>query len=904
MRTCAALFLVALWWAVPATAQPADPAGTLLVRLEQALAAGGDEPAIATLFAPDADRPQLEALASESARERTVRAVVRERDRQDLSSGGVRVIADVFVETAIQARVSTWRFDLTTATDAEPTRIRAAARLSVVDGLMRLTLSERQYAVKGLRITGEDLAIAIDSGVAYVAEVNGLPTALVILGDGQVTFSPPAEAEKGQLKLFTGDETLRTRVSRLFLRVNPADASQRITLDALQPQQTDRSSLDRARKFFTDQVGQSYSLDLNDLSRDTWNLVPPIGDMLVDMDLSRFGQLSYVRSGGESEDVSLFDRKRKKNVSVYTSRHNLALRGGRRYDEQDRLDYVVEHYNVDVSFDPSRLWLDGRADLDLKITGAAVQTLTLRLAEPLVLRAVTSDEFGRLLALRVRGQNNVVINLPDSLRQGESLRLRVSYGGRLPPTLPDREAVAAGQQMLSEMPLEPEPRYVYSHRAYWYPQSAATTFATARIRVTVPADFTVIGSGIPDPPTMGDGVDGKPKRAFTFRAIQPLRYLSIAVSRFVLAATGEWTRGEPTGGSPEGAPRLSRTGPGVFYDGATVETWSQPRQVSRARDLLDTSIDILRLYSDLVDDVPFPWLRLTLVEDTLPGGHSPAYMAVLHQPMPGTPLTWGRDPVAFDDFPQFFLAHELAHQFWGQAVAGENYHEQWISEGFAQYFALQYAQKVRSADTVAGILRQMYRSSIDVSEQGPIWLGYRLGHLKGESRVFRATVYNKSALVLHMLRRLVGDATFARGLQRFYGQSRFRRVGTDDLRAAMETEWGQPLDRFFERWIYGAEIPVVRYSWEQVDPVTAGADGQAPGAGMLRLLLQQGAVVHDIPMTATITYADGRTEDVLVVASAEVTEVQVPVSGRVRDVRLNEDFGALAKVERTRRPGP
>jgi hypothetical protein len=69
------------------------------------------------------------------------------------------------------------------------------------------------------------------------------------------------------------------KVSRLFLRVNPADAAQRITIDAMTPMATDRTMLDRARKLFAEQVSQSYSLDLNDLSRENWNLVPPIGDM-------------------------------------------------------------------------------------------------------------------------------------------------------------------------------------------------------------------------------------------------------------------------------------------------------------------------------------------------------------------------------------------------------------------------------------------------------------------------------------------------------------------------------------------------------------------------------------------------------------------------------------------------
>ncbi len=902
MRSCAGLLIVAsLWWASPAAAQQADPVTELLVRMEQVLSAGGDASVVGPLFAADAETTQVDTLASESARSRTTRAVVRERDRQALADGVTRVIADVLVETANAARVSTWRLDIAPSPAADqPALIRTAARLSVVDGLVRLALSEKQYAVRDLRIRGEDLEIVIPSGVAYVAEVHGLPTALVVLGDGEVTFSPRPEYEKGQLRLFTGDEVLRARVSRLFVRVNPSDAAQRLTLDALRPMDTDRSMLDRARKLFGDQVGQSYSLDLNDLSRENWNLVPQIGDFLVDMDVARFGLLSYARSAGDAEDVSLFDRRKRKNLSIYTSARNLAVRGTRRYDEADRIDYTVDHYNVDVSFDPGRLWLEGRADLDLRITGAAVQTLTLRLAEPLVLRAVTSDEFGRLLALRVRGQNNIVVNLPDTLRQGQTLRLRVLYGGRLPPVAPDREAVTAGQPIISEMPLEPEPRYVYSHRSYWYPQSSVAAFATARISVTVPTEFTVLGSGVPDPPTAVTVPDAKPRRTFTFRALQPTRYLSIAVSRFVQVVSGEMSR-PPQDATTSAGPRLSRLGKGAFYDAVAVQIWTQPRQTSRARDLLDTTLDIFRFYSDLVDDVPFSSFRLALVEDALPGGHSPAYLAVLHQPLPGTPFNWARDPVAFDDFPQFFVAHELAHQYWGQAVAGENYHEQWISEGFAQYFALQYARKIRPKESVTGIVRQMYRSALEASDQGPIWLGYRIGHLKSDSRMFRATVYNKSALVLHMLQRLVGEVAFSRGLQRFYGQSRFRRVGTDDLRAAMEAEWGRSLERFFERWVYGSEIPVIRHTWEQVEPMTAGADGQAPGAGMLRLLLEQGPRVHDIPLTATIVYMDGKTEQVLVVAGDEVTEVQVPVSGRVRDVRLNEDFAALVRIERPRR---
>jgi aminopeptidase N len=109
-------------------------------------------------------------------------------------------------------------------------------------------------------------------------------------------------------------------------------------------------------------------------------------------------------------------------------------------------------------------------------------------------------------------------------------------------------------------------------------------------------------------------------------------------------------------------------------------------------------------------------------------------------------------------------------------------------------------------------IRNLRRWSMEHSDQGPISLGYRLGHIKGESRVFRALVYNKGAGVLHMLRRLIGDDAFFAGLKQFYADNRFKKAGTDDLRRAMEATSKRDLNRFFERWIYDNTIPRLRFS--------------------------------------------------------------------------------------------
>ncbi|MCA1481797.1 M1 family aminopeptidase, partial [Bradyrhizobium sp. NBAIM08] len=130
--------------------------------------------------------------------------------------------------------------------------------------------------------------------------------------------------------------------------------------------------------------------------------------------------------------------------------------------------------------------------------------------------------------------------------------------------------------------------------------------------------------------------------------------------------------------------------------------------------------------------------------------------------------------------------------------------------GLAQYFAAMYAAHDRGPDVERQLFSQMRTTAMDLSKHGPVHLGYRLGHIQGDGRIFRGLVYNKSAVVLHMLQRLIGPDAFNKGLQRFYKTHRYQKAGTDDLRAAFEAEAGVSLSRFFERWVLGFTLPEAR----------------------------------------------------------------------------------------------
>ena len=199
--------------------------------------------------------------------------------------------------------------------------------------------------------------------------------------------------------------------------------------------------LARAKDVFDEEVGKSFILELSDLSRETWSLVPPFGDMLIEIRTSRFGTLTYTQAGNESEDISLFDRKRRRNISSYASERKLATRA-RFYSDNDEVDYDVLHYDIQSHFSPEREWLEGRTVIKLKVKSYILGTLTLRLAETLVVQSITSPRFGRLLSLRVKGQNSVLVNLPTPLARDDELMLAVTYAGRLGTATPEREVIA------------------------------------------------------------------------------------------------------------------------------------------------------------------------------------------------------------------------------------------------------------------------------------------------------------------------------------------------------------------------------------------------------------------------------------------------------------------------------
>jgi len=151
------------------------------------------------------------------------------------------------------------------------------------------------------------------------------------------------------------------------------------------------------------------------------------------------------------------------------------------------------------------------------------------------------------------------------------------------------------------------------------------------------------------------------------------------------------------------------------------------------------------------------------------------------------------------------VAHEIAHQWFGDSVTEATWSDIWLSEGFATYFAGLFVEK-HEGDAA---LRQYMR---DAAQRYFAYEKQRNAPIYDDSseltKLLNENNYEKGAWVLHMLRRRLGDEAFFRGLRDYYNKHQEANATTNDLRSALEQSSGKDLREFFQRWIFQAGHPI------------------------------------------------------------------------------------------------
>jgi aminopeptidase N len=159
------------------------------------------------------------------------------------------------------------------------------------------------------------------------------------------------------------------------------------------------------------------------------------------------------------------------------------------------------------------------------------------------------------------------------------------------------------------------------------------------------------------------------------------------------------------------------------------------------------------------------------------------------------------------------VIHEIAHQWFGNAVTESDWNDVWLSEGFATYFTLLFIEHAYGRDEFVAGLRDSRKTVLDYYLKTP---DYRVVHqnLTDMAQVTSSMTYQKGSWVLHMLRQKMGDDRFWFGIREYYARYRDSNATTTDFRLAMERASELDLTAFFQQWLYRGGVPRVDATWQ------------------------------------------------------------------------------------------
>jgi aminopeptidase N len=235
--------------------------------------------------------------------------------------------------------------------------------------------------------------------------------------------------------------------------------------------------------------------------------------------------------------------------------------------------------------------------------------------------------------------------------------------------------------------------------------------------------------------------------------------------------------------------------------GVPVETWVYPQDRDAGyRDFEGVTKQVLAFFDERIG--PYPYEKLANVEAAgLSGGTEHA-----------SAIFYGEKSVTGAGRIDRLVAHEVAHQWFGNAVTERDWDDVWLSEGFATYFTLLFVEHAQGRDAFVEGLRRSRQSVLAFELKTP---GYRIVHdnLSDMSRVLSGQIYQKGGWTLHMLRVLMGTEPFWNGIREYYRRYRDSNASTDDFRRVMEGAAGADLTWFFEQWLRRGETPRLEGGW-------------------------------------------------------------------------------------------
>ncbi len=440
-------------------------------------------------------------------------------------------------------------------------------------------------------------------------------------------------------------------------------------------------------------------------------------------------------------------------------------------------NFDVQHVKLEVTFDWEKKEVAGTATLTVAALNDGLKQVTLDAAE-MKIESVLANE--RPLEFAPEG-DWLHITLDRAHNAGEKVELAIRYrtrprkGGYF--TAPDKAYPQKPRQYWTQGESD--------YNRYWFPgYDFPNNKATSEIIVTAPADLTAVGNG-----RLVDVREDKAAGTKTWHWREGVPHVNYLISLVV----GKLDKHSDKAGEL----------PVDYYVPPDTDAATVKRSFEKTPAMIE-------FYADWIG-IPYPYEKYaqTTVEDFLWGGMenvsaTTLYTDTLHDEA-ATP-NWTSEGL---------VAHELVHQWWGDLLTCRDWSHLWLNESFATFFTnLWYEQRYGRDEYDFRRWADMQESKKEDREEyrRPIVMPWYVN----EMDLFDAHTYPKGAVVIDMLRYVLGDAQFQKAL-RHYGQKHARQsVDTEDLRKAIGEATGQELGWFFQEWLYSAGYPefAVNAEWQ------------------------------------------------------------------------------------------
>lgn len=516
-------------------------------------------------------------------------------------------------------------------------------------------------------------------------------------------------------------------------------------------------------------------------------------------------------------------------------------------EERER-DFDILHYRIELSLEEENRSLRGETTIRMAALRDRLTTCTLD-AETFTVDRVL-DGASQALPFTHR-DGRLTIELDRPVAHGDEISVTVHYSGTNVDVDPKRYGMSPGYDLgldfKSESDVNPQLINTLSFpegARHWFPSyDHPNDRATQETIVTVRADYEVLSNG-----RLG-GVSEPAGGKRTWHWSQELPHPTYL---FVLVA-----------------------GPYVVLEDSAGELplhyWVYEKDVDDAMRSFERTPEIIAFFNEEYG-YDFPWVKYDQI--TIPGiggGAESTGATVLG-------ASTIHDARAEQDFPSHWLvAHEAAHQWWGNLVSYRDWSETWISESFATYGEYLYSRHALGEDEAAvNLLGKKNAYLREAHERYKRPVVFERWTYPNEN--FDRHTYQKGATILHMLRRILGDAPFRSAMTHFLTTHAFQPVDTHDLMDAIKEATGQNIEWFFQQWIYRAGHPVldVTYQYQESKP-----------SGKLSVRVRQTGDVYRTPIQIGVHTSSRRDSQTFWLESADET-LELDVAEKPLLVRFDE----------------